>query len=357
MLERYGWSEALQRQFTTCADPGLLPARVIIQQRGLYVVVCALGEMSAGLSGRFMQDAADGDFPVAGDWVAVAARPNEGRATIKQLLPRSSVFRRRAAGPGAPRAQVVAANVDVALLLASLNADLSVRRLERYLAAAWEGNADPVIVLTKSDMCDDIEPLKAAIEAVAFGVPVHVISALTGEGLEPLARHLTVGKTAVLLGSSGVGKSTLVNALAGKTLMHTQAVVEGDSLGRHTTTHRELIMLPSGALILDTPGMRELGLYEADSGVSTAFADVETLAAACRFHDCRHGSEPGCAVQAALADGTLDRARWNSYGKLQREIAFEERKNDPRARAEARKVWLRRSKNYRAQKKFREREE
>ena len=357
MLERYGWSEELQRQFTTCAEPGLLPARVIIQQRGLYVVVCALGEMSAGLSGRFIQDAAEGDFPVAGDWVAVAARPNEGRATIKQLLTRSSVFRRRAAGPGAPRAQVVAANVDVALLLASLNADLSVRRLERYLAAAWEGNADPVIVLTKSDVCDDIEPLKAAIEAVAFGVPVHVISALTGEGLEPLARHLTVGKTAVLLGSSGVGKSTLVNALAGKTLMHTQAVVEGDSLGRHTTTHRELIMLPSGALILDTPGMRELGLYEADSGVSTAFADVETLAAACRFHDCRHGSEPGCAVQTALADGTLDRARWNSYGKLQREIAFEERKNDPRARAEARKVWLRRSKNYRAQKKFREREE
>jgi len=214
-----------------------------------------------------------------------------------------------------------------------------------------------VIVLTKSDMCDDIEPLKAAIEAVGFGVPVHVISALTGEGLEPLARHLSVGKTAVLLGSSGVGKSTLVNALAGKSLMHTQAVVEGDSLGRHTTTHRELILLPSGALILDTPGMRELGLYEADSGVSTAFADVETLAAACRFHDCRHGSEPGCAVQVALADGTLERARWNSYGKLQRELAFEERKNDPRARAEARKVWLRRSKNYRAQKKFREREE
>jgi ribosome biogenesis GTPase len=150
------------------------------------------------------------------------------------------------------------------------------------------------------------------------------------------------GKTAVLLGSSGVGKSTLVNALAGKALMHTQAVVEGDSLGRHTTTHRELVLLPNGALILDTPGMRELGLWDADSGVSTAFADIETLATACRFHDCRHGSEPGCAVQAALSDG---------------ELAFEERKSDPRARAEARKVWLRRSKNYRAQKKFREREE
>jgi len=355
VLNRYGWSETLQRQFAI--ESGLLPARVIVQQRGLYVVVCALGEMTASLSGRFMQDAAAGDFPVAGDWVAIAARANEDRATIKQLLPRSGVFRRRAAGPGAPRAQVVAANVDVALLLASLNADLSARRMERYLAAAWEGNADPVIVLTKSDMCDDIEPLKAAIEAISFGVPVHVISALTGDGLESLARHLTAGKTAVVLGSSGVGKSTLVNALAGKTLMQTQAVVGGDSLGRHTTTHRELVLLPNGALILDTPGMRELGLWDADSGVSTAFTDVETLAAACRFHDCRHSTEPGCAIQAALADGSLDRARWNSYGKLQRELAFEQRKADPRARAEARKVWLRRSKNYRAQKKFREREE
>jgi ribosome biogenesis GTPase len=355
VLERYGWTEKLQREYVI--EPGLLPARVIIQQRGLYVVVCALGEMTASLSGRFMQDAAVGDFPVAGDWVAVAARLKEGRATIKQLLPRAGVFRRRAAGPGAPRAQVVAANVDVALLLASLNADLSARRMERYLAAAWEGNAEPVIVLTKSDVCDDIEPLKAAIEAVAFGVPVHVISALTGDGLADVAKHLMAGKTVVLLGSSGVGKSTLVNALAGKALMHTQAVVEGDSLGRHTTTHRELVLLPNGALILDTPGMRELGLWDADSGVSTAFADIETLATACRFHDCRHGSEPGCAVQAALSDGSLARARWNSYGKLQRELAFEERKSDPRARAEARKVWLRRSKNYRAQKKFREREE
>jgi len=355
VLERYGWSEKLQREYVI--EPGLVPARVIIQQRGLYVVVCAAGEMTASLSGRFMQDAQEGDYPVAGDWVAVAARANEGRATIKQLLPRAGVFRRRAAGPGAPRQQVVAANVDVALLLASLNADLSARRMERYLAAAWEGNADPVIVLTKSDVCDAVEPLRAAIEAVAFGVPVHVISALTGEGLEPLAGHLTKGKTAVLLGSSGVGKSTLVNALAGKAVMQTQTVVGDDALGHHTTTHRELILLPSGALILDTPGMRELGLWEADSGVSTAFADVESLAQSCRFHDCRHGSEPGCAVQAALTDGSLDRARWNSYGKLQRELAFEERKNDPRARAEARKVWLRRSKNYRAQKKFREREE
>jgi ribosome biogenesis GTPase len=357
VLERYGWNEKLQQQFTNCAEPDLVPARVIIQQRGLYVVVCEEGELTASLAGRFMQNAADGDFPVAGDWVAIAARVGEGQATIRQLLPRSGVFRRRAAGPGAPRAQVVAANVDVAFLLASLNADLSARRMERYLASAWEGNADPVIVLTKSDICEDVDALKAEIEAVAFGVPVYAICALTGEGLDALAKHLAPGRTAVLLGSSGVGKSTLVNALAGKALMYTRAVVGGDSLGRHTTTHRELVVLPSGALILDTPGMREMGLWDADSGVSSTFADIETLARSCRFNDCGHGSEPGCAVQAALADGSLDRARWNSYGKLLRELAFEKRKVDPNARAEARKVWLRRNKNYRAQKKFRERQE
>jgi ribosome biogenesis GTPase len=357
VLERYGWNEKLRHQFTNCAEPGLVPARVIVQQRGLYVVVCEEGELTASLSGRFMQNAADGDFPVAGDWVAIAARPSEGQATIRQLLPRAGVFRRRAAGPGAPRAQVVAANVDIALLLASLNADLSARRMERYLASAWESNADPVIVLTKSDMCEDVDALKAEIEAVAFGVPVYAICSLTGDGLDTLAKHLTPGKTAVLLGSSGVGKSTLVNALAGKALMHTRAVVKGDSLGRHTTTHREMILLPSGALILDTPGMRELGLWDADSGISSTFTDIEALATLCRFHDCGHGSEPDCAVQAALADGSLDRERWNSYGKLQRELAFEKRKADPKARAEARKVWLRRNKNHRAEKKFRGRQE
>ena len=357
MLERYGWSDALQTHFERLAQPELLPARVLVQQRDMFVVVCESGELTATLAGRFVHLADEGDYPVAGDWVAITARAGESRATIRELLPRTGVFKRRAAGPGAPRAQVIAANVDVALLMASLNADLSVRRMERYLAAAWEGGVDPVIVLTKSDVCDDIGTLRAEIEQIAFGVPVHAISALTGDGLAALAPHLTAGNTAVLLGSSGVGKSTLLNALAGRELMRTREIRQGDETGKHTTTHRELVLLPNGTLILDTPGMRELGLWDAESGVSSAFADIESIANRCRFRDCRHGNEPECAVRASLADGSLDRLRWNAYGKLQRELAFETRKSDRGARAEHRKVWLKRSKNYRAEKKFRERNE
>ena len=357
MIERYGWSETLQRQFVPHAASGLVPARVIIQQRGRFEVVADCGELSATLAGKFAREADEGAYPVAGDWVAIAAQPNGSAAVIRDVLPRTGVFVRRAAGPGAPRGQVVAANVDVALLVGSLNSDLSVRRIERYLAAAWESGADPVILLTKADVCDDVEALKAEVEAVAFGVPVHVVSAVTGEGLDALRTCLLPGKTAVLLGSSGVGKSTLVNVLAGETLMDTRAIREDDARGRHTTTHRELILLPSGALILDMPGMRELGLWDAESGLASTFSDVEAIATGCRFHDCRHQTEPGCAIQQALADGRLDPARWEAFGKLQRELAFQERKENPKARAESRKVWIRRHKDYRARKRFEERDD
>lgn len=354
MLERYGWSDALQHQFTAHAAQGLVPARVLVQQRGHYEIVAESGELSATLAGKFARDADEGGYPVAGDWVAVAIRAGEDSATIRAVLPRKGVFVRRAAGPGAARMQVVAANVDVALLAASLNGELNVRRIERYLAAAWESGADPVIVLTKADACDHVEALKAEVEAVAFGVPVYAISAVTGEGLDALRAHLSPGKTAVLLGSSGVGKSTLVNALAGSGLMATRDISVDGQRGRHTTTHRELILLPSGALILDTPGMRELGLWDASAGVSSTFADIEELMTQCKFHDCRHRTEPGCAIRAALDDGSLDAERWESYGKLQRELVFEKSKNDPRVRAETRKVWIRRHKDYRAKKKFEE---
>jgi ribosome biogenesis GTPase len=351
VLDRYGWSETLRQQFEPHAAQGLVPARVLIQQRGRYEIVTASGELSATLAGKFAHDARDGDYPVTGDWVAVSPTAGDGATIIRAVLPRATTFVRREAGPGAPRGQVVAANADVALLVVSLNADLSLRRIERYLAAAWESGAAPVIVLTKADLCPQTDEKMSEVESIAFGAPVHALSAITGEGLDALKLHLAPGKTAVLLGSSGVGKSTLVNVLAGREIMMTREIRDDDT-GRHATTHRELILLPDGALILDTPGMRELGLWDAGEGVSATFAEIETLAAQCRFHDCRHQSEPGCAIRAALAKGSLPVERWQAYGKLQRELRFEQNKDDWQARMETRRDRMRRVKDGRARMKF-----
>jgi len=341
VITSYGWSERLQRDFQPFAARGLVPARVIVQQRGLWRIAGGFGEAEARVSGRFAHEAPDGGYPVTGDWVAAEAAP--GAALIHAVLPRRTVFERREAGPTGGL-QVLAANVDTALLAASLNADLNLRRLERYLASAYQSGAEPVVVLTKADLCGDVAAALAAVQAVAPGVPVLPVSAASGDGLAALEALLSPGETAVLLGSSGVGKSTLVNALAGAALMDTQAIREGDARGRHTTTHRELIRLPSGALILDTPGMRELGLWDAAAGVGQVFADVAAevtaLAEGCRFRDCAHEREPGCAVRAALADGRLDEARWRSFRKLGRELAHEVRRQDPVAREAERKRWI-----------------
>ncbi|THD64034.1 ribosome small subunit-dependent GTPase A [Phenylobacterium sp.] len=340
MLSTYGWSDALQHDFAPHAAHGLAPARVIVQQRGRYRLATETGDVEGRLLGRFAHEAADGGYPVAGDWVAIARKGDHGM--IAAVLPRRTAFTRKAAG-SSQTLQVVAANVDVALLATSLNADLNLRRIERYLAMTYESGAEPVVLLTKADACADPAPLIAAVEAVAFGVPVLAVSAATGEGLAALAAYLAPGRTAVLLGSSGVGKSTLVNALANAARMATQAIREDDAHGRHTTTHRELILLPSGALILDTPGMREIALSDAEVGVAIVFAEdteqIETLAAQCRFSDCRHGNEPGCAVREALADGRLDADRWRSFQKLQRELAHAERRDDPIARETERRRW------------------
>ena len=340
MIQSYGWSDALQHDFAPFAARDLIPGRVVVQQRGQYGLVTDLGELTGQISGKLAHDADSGGYPAVGDWVAVAARPEEQAATIHAVLPRRTAFVRRAAH-SATAAQVVAANVDVAFLVASLNADFNARRLERYLATAWQSGARPVVVLTKADLAEDPEGDIAEAESVAFGAPVLAVSAISGEGMDALAALLKPGETAVLVGSSGVGKSTLVNALAGEMLMVTAAIREDDAHGRHTTTHRELFRLPSGALILDTPGMRELGLFDADvTGSQTIVrGDVEAIAESCRFSDCRHGNEPGCAVREALETGALDPGRWKSFVKLQKELRYQHLKESPDARQAYLRKW------------------
>jgi ribosome biogenesis GTPase / thiamine phosphate phosphatase len=331
-----GWSPSRAEEFEPYAADGLVPARVAAQHRGGYVVYAESGEHRAEVAGRLRHAAfAPSDFPAVGDWVALDCQAGADTARIHAVLARATSFSRKAAGGEAE--QVVAANVDVVLLVSAFGEDLNMRRLERYLAAGWESGAQPVIVLNKSDLADDLAVDLAQVEGIAFGVPVHAVSCLDGSGVSDLAAYLAGNRTVALLGSSGVGKSSLLNRLLG---WERQEVAEtrADGKGRHTTTYRELVPLPGGGLVLDTPGMRELGLWEAGAGVGETFADVVELAARCRFADCAHRSEPGCAVQAALADGSLAPERLESYRKLQRELLHLELKTDPRARAEARKA-------------------
>jgi ribosome biogenesis GTPase len=355
MIDLYGWNDALQTSFGPLFARGYQPARVIAHHRGLWRVVTADGERAARLSGRFALDAAPGEYPVVGDWLAVGKLEGSDEVIIHELLPRRSVFSRRAVSGGG--AQIIAANVDVVFLVAALNADLNLRRLERYLVAARDSGASPVIVLTKADLCPDPAEATRHVEEIAGGAPIVALSAQTGDGLDGLKPWLRPGLTAALVGSSGAGKSTLLNALAGRMLMDTGAIRESDDRGRHTTTHRELFRLPGGALLVDTPGMREFGVLADDAAVDASFADVAALFPNCRFGDCAHTTEPGCAVLAALADATLSDERWRAYLKLQRELDFAARKDDPAAEAAHRAHWKQIHKSQRAKNKLRRRNE
>lgn len=334
-LRALGWSDALQAQFESTDNQHLEPARVSAVHRGARVVVGEFGELTARLPGRFLHDAAPGDIPAVGDWVVVERDPDGAR--IRAVLDRSTKFSRKVAGHETQE-QVLVANVDVVFLVSALNADFNLRRIERYLATAFSSGARPVIVLTKADLCHEAALRALEVEAVAPGTDVVVTSSITGEGFDHLLAFAHPGVTLALLGSSGAGKSTIVNALAGRELQRIQDI-RGDDKGRHTTTHRELFVLDSGALIIDTPGMRELQLWDVDDGLDPAFGDIASLAAGCRFTDCRHDSEPGCAVGAAIADGTLDADRLAAYRKLERELAYLTRKRDKRAQAEASRKW------------------
>jgi ribosome biogenesis GTPase len=319
-LADLGWNSDLQRHLAPFAADGLAAARVAREEKGAYVVLAEQEELTAEICGKLRHEAQSrGDLPAVGDWVAVSARPEEGKATIRAVLPRKSRFVRKVRG-GRTEEQVIAANMDTVFLVNGLDADFNVRRIERYLTLSWESGAQPVIVLSKADLCDDVAGRMAEAESSAMGTPVHAVSAVRRDGLEVLQKYLTTGRTAVFLGSSGVGKSTLINALLGDERLKTAPVRESDGRGRHTTTRRELIPLPGGGLVIDTPGLRELQLWADGEAVGRTFEDIEALATQCRFRDCAHGSEPGCAVRAALESGELDAGRWRSYVKLQREL-------------------------------------
>ena len=311
----------------TVLDKGAMPARVLGTWGDYYRIVCDRGEGIARkkASAYFSRDgnAPAQELPTTGDYVALHWNPH-GESRILATLPRTSKFERAAAGSSGRRAQTIAVNFDTLFFLMSLNQNFSVRRLERFLALGNATGATVVTLLTKSDLVDDPSPFLAEASACAGDVPVFAISAKTGAGIDQLTQYVQPRRTLAFIGSSGVGKSSLVNALAGEELMPTLEIRDWDSKGRHTTTERELIRLPAGALVIDTPGMREIGMWEADMGISDAFADVEALFPQCRFSDCRHDTEPGCAVKAALASGELSSERWLAYRRLKAEMAQEE---------------------------------
>lgn len=338
-LEKLGWSTWFAERFDGFAREGLEPGRVAISHNYLYRVLVRDGERTAVLSGRLRHAARSAaELPVTGDWVALAPGAGDERDSVRGVVPRRTAFVRAGAGP-AGADQVLAANVDVALLLGGLDGDFSPRRLERYLALAWESGADPVVVLTKTDLCDDVPDRVRRVEAVALGVPVHVISAVEDVGLEALSPLLAPGRTLALLGSSGVGKSTLANRLLGRERQRTRGVREGDSRGRHTTSHREILALPGGALLIDTPGLREVGLAAGASDGPRGFEDVEELAAGCAFRDCSHEAEPRCAVLRAVDEGRLPEERLLSWRQLRRELHYADRRRDQRLRLEEQRKW------------------
>jgi ribosome biogenesis GTPase len=325
-LRALGWDDTFAAAFAPYADR-CVPGRVILEHQKIYRVGTAGGEGLARVRGRLRHHADRRDrFPAIGDWVAVLPGPGaDDHGTIEALLPRRSRFSRKVAGETTEE-QVVAANIDTVFLVSGLDHDFSLRRIERYLTTAWDGGARPVIVLNKADLVPDIEAVIRDVESVASGAPIHATSSKTGEGVAALQAYLGVGQTGAFLGSSGVGKSTLINRLLGHDRQRTADVRAQDSKGRHTTTHRELLELPEGGLLIDTPGMREVQLWE--GSLEDAFADIHALAAGCHFRDCRHDTEPRCAVAAAAEHGGLDPARLESFRRLQRELTALARRQD-----------------------------
>lgn len=358
-LRDIGWSDHFEQHLAQLGDQNLVPARVAQEHRGNYLMYCDRGEVRGEVSGRLRYEAGSrGQFPAVGDWVAASIRDGEKKAVIHAVFPRRTRFSRRAVlSGGMPDTggktdeQILAANVDFLFLVSGLDGEFNLRRIERYLSIAWESGATPVVVLNKADVCADVDSRIRQARSVAMGAALHTISATKNEGLAVFQQYLESGKTGAFLGSSGVGKSTIINALLGEERLRVGAVRDYDKRGRHTTSSRELIILPTGGMVIDTPGMRELAMWSDQNGLSRTFDDIEELARGCRFRDCKHQEEPGCAVKLAIEEERLDAKRLINYLKLKKELAHMSMRKDQRARLNGKKRWKKISLEVRKMKK------
>jgi ribosome biogenesis GTPase len=338
-LEDLGWDSTWQQAFAPYAGENIVCARVTQEHREQCIISTGESEGPAVVTGKLRNAAISRiDFPAVGDWVAAKWDGGDNLAVIQHILPRRTSLMRKAAG-STTEEQVIAANVDVVLLVSGLDGDFNPRRIERYATLAWESGATPLVVLNKADLCQDVEDRVREATSVSCGIDVVPVSAATGSGLDAIRSRFSVGTTFALLGSSGVGKSTLINALLGGHFMDTGTVREDDSRGRHTTTHRELIAVPGVGILIDTPGMRELQLWADEASLERTFDDIAQLASQCRFRDCTHEKEPGCAVIAALISGELDTGRMESHRKLKRELEYLARKQDKRLQSQEKAKW------------------
>lgn len=339
ILTNYGWNNSFEEAFKVYKEKGYEPGRVVHEGKGMFGVITAYGELAAETSGKMKFEIENyGDYPAVGDWVVLSVRAEEKKAIIHDILPRYSKFSRKAPTSSLEE-QIIAANIDTIFLVNALSYDFSLSRMERYLTLAWDSGANPVFVLSKADLAEDVEEKRKQVEELAMGVPVQVISSVNEEGIDELTAYFVEGKTVVLLGQSGAGKSTLVNRLLGEERQKVSGVRGTDGQGRHTTTNRELILLPEGGMILDTPGMRRVNVFETEEGINQSFQDIESLAKFCKFNDCEHFHEPGCAVKQAIENGSLEQKRFKSYQKFQREAAYMKRQIDKKAQLQEKAKW------------------
>jgi ribosome biogenesis GTPase / thiamine phosphate phosphatase len=337
-LKDLGWDPFFESHFEEFTEDALAPARVVEELKGFYRVQSAKAEYLAEISGKLQHQATGReDYPGVGDWVVIMARADEGRARIEHVLPRKTKLARKVAGREMSE-QIVATNLDMVFVVSALNREFNLRRIERYLTIVWDSGARPIVLLNKADLCPDATEREAEVESVALGTPVHLVSALEKTGLDVVRAYVDVGTTAAFVGSSGVGKSTIINGLADAAL-RVLPVREHDDRGQHTTTSRQMIFLSGGGMVIDTPGMRELQLWDHEQGAEQAFEDIATLAQSCKFRDCGHQGEPGCAVEAAVRQGELAVERLRNYRKLMAELRFQERKVDPVVARQVKEKW------------------